>query len=82
MIRMGVPSNPPASLTIALADSQVTVSWPLSASGFVLQSAATLSPTATWTLLTKGIAIVGNDFVLTNNAGAENAFYRLISGNR
>jgi streptogramin lyase len=81
IIRMGVPFNSLPSLTVAPAGTQIAVSWPLSASRFVLQSAGILSPTAPWTSLENGIVIVGNDFVLTNNASARSAFYRLISTN-
>jgi sugar lactone lactonase YvrE len=78
-IRKGVPSYSPPSLGVSLAGTQAIVSWPLSAITYVLQSAATLSPGATWLPITNGVAILDNDFVLTNDASGGSAFYRLVS---
>jgi hypothetical protein len=77
-IREGVPASSAApALRIARSGANVLVSWPLSASGFVLESSSTLSVGATWTGVTNGTAISGNYFWRTNTANGFQAFYRL-----
>ena len=44
---------------------------------FVLETSSAISAGAVWTPLTNGVVMVGNNFVLTNNAAATAAFYRL-----
>jgi len=65
------------TLQIAPAGGQVILSWPTWANGFGLQTSSTVSPGAVWTPLTNGIMALGGNFVLTNNVGGSNAFYRL-----
>ena len=77
-IREGVPASSVApSLRIARSGSNVLLSWPLSASGFVLESSGTPSRGAAWTAMTNRTVISGNYFRLTNNANNWQAFYRL-----
>jgi hypothetical protein len=76
MIREGVPGSSSApGLRIARSGSMVLLSWPLAASGFVLESSST--PGASWTPMTNGVVITGNYFWLTNSANGSRAFYRL-----
>ncbi|HLZ53796.1 MAG TPA: hypothetical protein VKS19_04885, partial [Verrucomicrobiae bacterium] len=66
------------SLQIApAANNQVILSWPAWAYAFVLQTSSSLSSGATWMPLTNGVMTSGNNFMLTNNAGGSNAYYRL-----
>ena len=63
--------NPSVHLSVSHAGSQVTVSWPATAAGFSLESAASL-PSNNWTPVTG----VQNNSV-TINAGAGAQYYRL-----
>jgi hypothetical protein len=77
-IRAGVPAaTAPPALAIAGSAGEVLLSWPLSASAFVLQTSPTLSSGGVWSPLTNGVSIFGNSFVLTNNPTGAAAFYRL-----
>jgi sugar lactone lactonase YvrE len=78
-IREGVPRSGAAPpLRIARSGTNVLLSWPLAASGFVLEASGT--PTgASWVAMTNGVVIAGNYFWLTNNANSSQAFYRLHS---
>jgi NHL repeat len=76
-IREGVPASSSApGLRIARSGPNVLLSWPLTASGFVLESSSTPSG-ASWTPTTNGVVISGNYFWLTNGANSSRAFYRL-----
>jgi len=66
-------------LQITSFAGQVILSWPVSASGFNLETTAQLFPGAAWVPLTNGVAISGANYVLTNNAATASAFYRLRS---
>lgn len=63
--------NPSVKLGITRAGSQVTISWPATASGFILESAESL-PAANWAPVTG----VQNNSV-TINAGVGTRYYRL-----
>jgi sugar lactone lactonase YvrE len=77
-IREGVPASAaPPPLRISRSGTQVLLSWPLSASSFVVESSSAAVSAAAWTPMTNAIVISGNDFWLTNNASANQAFYRL-----
>jgi len=77
-IRKGTPASTPLpALQILLSANQVVLSWPMAASNFVLETARTLDPGASWTALTNGIANSGNNHFLTNEVGAGPAFFRL-----
>lgn len=76
-IREGVPRSGAAPpLRIARAGPNVLLSWPLAASGYVLELSS--KPTGgPWTAVTNSVTISGNYFWLTNNATSSQAFYRL-----
>ncbi|HUA37629.1 MAG TPA: hypothetical protein VMA35_04425 [Candidatus Sulfopaludibacter sp.] len=67
----------PSLQIAAVAGGQVVLSWPTWAYAFGLQASGTVTPGAAWTPLTNGLMTVGTNFVLTNNIGGSNAFYRL-----
>jgi sugar lactone lactonase YvrE len=73
-IRKGVPV---ITLQIAAFGNQVVVSWPISPQGFQLQSTTGLSAPAIWDVVTNGIVLVGDHYVLTNSVAADSIFYRL-----
>jgi len=64
-------------LQIVPAGNQAILSWPTWATGFDLETSSTISPGAAWSALTNGVVVVNSNFVLTNNASAAAAFYRL-----
>lgn len=77
----GISSDPVAFTTLVplrlvRSGGKAVVSWPASVTNVVLETTANLS-SGNWTMLTTGVAIVGNNFVLTNNVGSGSAFYRL-----
>jgi alpha-L-fucosidase len=65
------------SLAILQGNGTLTVSWPVAASGFTLQSSPLLGPSAAWTTVTNAVATVGasNQIIVapTNTA----MFFRL-----
>jgi hypothetical protein len=65
------------SLQILPLNSNVVLSWPISAPDFVLETSSNLYSGAIWMPLTNGIATNLDNFVLTNSAKAAKAFYRL-----
>src|SRR5439155_7829391 len=73
-IRRGTPLA--LSIQSIPATYQVAISWPLVATGFVLETSASLFPTA-WTPLSNGILISGENYVLTTNVLFPTSFYRL-----
>jgi hypothetical protein len=79
-IRKGtLVSTPSPTLQILLSANQVVLSWPVAAGNFVLETARTLERGVSWTALTNGVAISGNNHFLTNEVGAGPAFFRLRS---
>jgi len=67
----------PPTLLFAVSANQLVLFWPVSASGFGLETAGTVSPGAVWTPRTNGVVVVGDSFVLTNLLNAAAGFYRL-----
>jgi uncharacterized repeat protein (TIGR03803 family) len=67
---------PPPSLAIAPSSNQVVISWPVSASAYVLQTTTNLG-SGSWSNITNGIATAGANKVFTNAAGSQAAFFRL-----
>lgn len=57
-------------------DSTVTIAFPTTASGFVLESASDLTSPVTWTAVTTPVIVVGTNQTVTLNA-AGNQFFRL-----
>jgi hypothetical protein len=63
--------NPSVALSVSRSRSEVTISWPATAVGFTLESAASL-PASTWT----PVSGVQNNSI-TVNASTGTQFYRL-----
>ncbi|MCZ7635938.1 MAG: SBBP repeat-containing protein [Verrucomicrobia bacterium] len=68
---------PPPSLGIARTGGTVTISWPVSAAGFGLESTDALAPSANWQPEPTLPEIVGEQNVVTLEAGAAARFFRL-----
>lgn len=62
-------------LQVGVSSGQMTLSWPLAASGYVLQTSGTLS--GPWPRLTNGISTSSLAFSFTTNVKSSSAFYRL-----
>jgi hypothetical protein len=67
----------PPSLQIQLAGTNVVLTWPLSAAGYVLQSANKLAPPVSWTTVTNVPVIVNFQYTITNQISNGSRFYRL-----
>jgi parallel beta-helix repeat protein len=63
-------------LKITLADTNVVVSWPTNAPGFILHAAATMSAAA-WSALTNQVKVDGDQNTVTFPAAGLSKFYRL-----
>ncbi|HVU28682.1 MAG TPA: hypothetical protein VHG71_13240 [Verrucomicrobiae bacterium] len=70
-------TNNPPQLSVALAGTDVILSWPADgASGFILESSTTLFPADGWNFVSNG-SLVGNQFKVTNLISSSSCFYRL-----
>jgi hypothetical protein len=77
-IRKGVPPwGPIPSLQILLANHRAVITWPESATNYVLETSLTLAANASWTPLTNGVTTNLDSLVWTNNSAAQAGFYRL-----
>jgi sugar lactone lactonase YvrE len=76
-IRVGKAAGLVPSLRIARAASNLVLSWPVSASGFALETSGTLSSGAQWSTLSDIVGTLGNGLTLTNSLSNSAAFYRL-----
>ena len=65
-------------LQIALADTNVLLSWPTNAAGFSLQSASTLTTNIVWNDMTNIPVPVGPQFFVTDLISDPLKFYRLL----
>jgi hypothetical protein len=69
------PSGP--SLTVSVSGNTLTVSWPASATGYVLQTTAKLGTGATWTVVGTPPTTVNGITSVNIPIGPGSAFYRL-----
>lgn len=67
----------PPVLNYSVSPGGLSLFWPVSASGFVLESTENLLPGTVWNPQTNGVVMLGNDFVVTESATNSTAFYRL-----
>ena len=67
----------PPTLNYSVFMSGPSISWPVSASAFVLESTGSLMPGAIWVPQTNGIMMSGDEFVLALSVTNSAAFYRL-----
>jgi hypothetical protein len=72
----GHPCNLPQALKITPAATEVVLSWPTNAVGFVPQATPGLSPPA-WVDLNAPAAVLGSENTLTNPAQDPTGFFRL-----
>ena len=70
-----VTSAPPV-LTIHHTGNTIQISWPVSATGFVLQSTESLSPPA-WAQPVESVSIQGDQNTVTITNPEKTRFYRL-----
>jgi len=68
---------PPVVLQISATNGLVVLTWPASATNFVLETSPTIVSSAAWTPLTNGISTVNNNLSLTLPANGGAAFFRL-----
>jgi uncharacterized repeat protein (TIGR03803 family) len=66
----------PPALSITSGVSDVIISWPTNATGFVLQSSPSLGSNS-WLTVPSSPAVVNDQFVLTNSTANTSMFYRL-----
>jgi hypothetical protein len=71
----GPPSAP--TLTAAKTGNQLVVSWGTNWDGYLLESAKTINPGATWDQATPPPVVVGGYYVVTNAMSRPLLFYRL-----
>jgi len=67
----------PTYLQMFATGNQVSLYWPVSPIGMILEVSPSVAPTATWTPVTNGITVSGNDNVLSGIPGGTAAYYRL-----
>jgi uncharacterized repeat protein (TIGR01451 family) len=69
-------SGPPPQLHIALEGTEVVLSWPASASGYVLES-SDLAPPISWNLLTDSPPVVGDHYEVRLTVQPGKQYFRL-----
>lgn len=68
----------PTTLRIQfLPDNRLTLSWPTVATNYVLQTADVLAPPISWSYVTNGPVVLGNEKTLTLPLSGRSKFYRL-----
>jgi alpha-tubulin suppressor-like RCC1 family protein len=65
------------SLQIKLSGTNVILTWPSSATGYVLQSTVSLTPPVSWTAVTNVPAISNLQYIVTIPISSGSLFYRL-----
>jgi hypothetical protein len=77
MLVGGSPATAQPAIQIARSGLRIVLSWPSSASGYILEKSAKLGPGASWTSQTTGISQSGGLYSVTNNASGTDFFFRL-----
>jgi hypothetical protein len=72
---IGGASDAP-SLAVSRNGTQATLSWPVSAEGYALESASSLPATA-WTAVAEPVVVNGSQNTVTVDAGPANRYFRL-----
>jgi Ig-like domain-containing protein len=67
----------PRLTILSNGNGTVTISWPTSATGYNLESEASLASPSTWAPVTNSITPIGTNQTVTVNAGTGNQFFRL-----
>ena len=68
---------PPPQLAITPAGADVVLTWPVSATGFTLQSATNLVPPVVWITNSPAPVIINGQNTVTNPVSGTQKFYRL-----
>lgn len=68
---------PPPTLSLSGQGTNVVIGWPVTAKGWQLQAATSLSTGSQWTVVTNAPAGLNYQFVVTNSIGSQAMFYRL-----
>lgn len=76
-IRRGTPIPGSPTISLIVSGGQFFLEWPATATNYEMETSGTLSPSATWQVITEGITVSGNNFMLPMVPGAGSAFYRL-----
>ena len=77
-IRMGILQGvTPPVLHIVLAAGEIVLSWPSTATDYVLETGTSLEPGGTWEPITEGILVSGDSFVASRATTAVTALFRL-----
>ena len=71
----------PVALAINRSKKNITLSWPVMADGFQLQSSSLLGTNASWTSITNPPAIINANYSVTLPATNKSRFFRLQSKN-
>jgi uncharacterized repeat protein (TIGR03803 family) len=77
MFRLSLAPVTPPQLTITRTGTNVILTWPASASGFILQSATNLIPSATWNTVSPEPIVLNSLNTVTNSIAGVRMFYRL-----
>jgi uncharacterized repeat protein (TIGR03803 family) len=72
-----VLSLPPPQLAIIRSESNVILTWPTNAAGFVLQSTTNLASPVVWTTVSPGAVVVNGQNAVTNPVSGSQNFHRL-----
>ena len=70
-------SPPPPALSIVAPGANTQLSWPVSATGWQLETASALSSSTQWVTVTNIPAVAGYEQTVTNATGTGPAFFRL-----
>jgi sugar lactone lactonase YvrE len=70
-----IPGYP--TLGASFEGTELILSWPTNAASFTLESATNVGPSAVWTPVTPGPAVVNDQFVVTNSISGPRQFFRL-----
>jgi DNA-binding beta-propeller fold protein YncE len=76
-IRRGTPISGSPTIQLLNSSGQFFLAWPVTATNFEMKTSKTLSPGETWQVITEGITVWGNNFILPMVPNAPSAFYRL-----
>jgi len=68
---------PAPALQAQASGTNLVVSWPVWATGYALETSASLSGTNSWAPVTNVPAIIGFQYTVTNAVSAGSRFYRL-----
>jgi uncharacterized repeat protein (TIGR03803 family) len=74
---LSLPSAPAPQLIVSTSSAGVVISWPANSPSVVLQSAADLGPTGSWTPVSTKPVLINGLNVVTNTFSSTQQFFRL-----